>query len=45
MELIYEIEIICQNIRLTGAIWCDNMGIMAKVRNKMTDISPLINSL
>ena len=45
MKLIYGIKIICQNIRLTGAICCDNMGIIANIRNKIADISPLINSL
>ena len=44
-ELIFEQKIFCQNIRLTGASRCNNMGDYCKFRNKMADISPLINSL
>ena len=41
MELIYEIKIECENITVNVIIW----GKIEKNRNKMTDISPLINSL
>ena len=34
IELIFEIKIICQNFRLTGAIYCDNMGDFRKILKK-----------
>ena len=30
IELIFEIKIICQNFRLTGATYCDDMGDFCK---------------
>ena len=45
IELIIEIKIICQNFRLIGAIYCDNIGDFVSVGNKMADILPLSNSL
>ena len=44
-ELIFQIKSNCQNIRLIGAIYCNNMGVIAKIANKMADLSPLFNSL
>ena len=44
-QQIYEIEIICQNIRITDAICCNNFGDFWKNTTKMAEIWPLINLL
>ena len=43
-EINFEIKRICQNFRLIGAIYCNNMGSNRKYC-KMADLSPLFNSL
>ena len=44
-ELIFEINGICQNIRLIGALSSTAImwGVIAKTANKMPDCSPLLN--